>query len=65
MTFLLPPGIKGLKKEKEEEYKKYLKITPECSNELFVLVKDDIIKQITNMRDESTPVDLFSLFFLM
>ena len=45
MTFLLPPGIKGLKEEEEEEeYKIYLKITPECFNELFVLVKDDITK---------------------
>ena len=45
VTFLLPPGIKGLKEEEEEEeYKIYLKITPECFNELFVLVKDDITK---------------------
>ena len=44
VTFLLPPGIKGLKEEEEEVYKIYLKITPECFNELFVLVKDDITK---------------------
>ena len=30
--------------EEEEEYKNYLRITPEYFNELFVLVKDTIIK---------------------
>ena len=30
--------------EEEEEYKNYLRITPVCFDELFVLVKDDITK---------------------
>ena len=30
--------------EEEEEYKNYLRITPECFDKLFVLVKDDITK---------------------
>ena len=29
----------------EEEYKNYLKITPECLDELFVPVTDDITKK--------------------
>ena len=32
-----------------------MRITPECFNELFVLVKEDIAKQIINMRDARTP----------
>ena len=38
----------------EGEYKNYLRIIPECFDELFVLVKNDITKYITNMRDAST-----------
>ena len=30
--------------EEEEEYENYLRINPECVDDLFVLVKDDIIK---------------------
>ena len=30
--------------EEEEEYKHYLRMTPECFEELLVLVKDDITK---------------------
>ena len=32
-----------------------MRITPECFDELFVLVKEDIAKQTVNMRDASTP----------
>ena len=32
-----------------------MRITPECFDKLFVFVNDDITKQITNMRDASTP----------
>ena len=32
-----------------------MRITPECFDELFVLVINDITKKITNMRDASTP----------
>ena len=39
--------------EEKEEYKNYLRITPECFNKLFVLVKD-ITKKITNIKDAST-----------
>ena len=60
-------------------YKNYLRVTPKCFDELFALVKTDIIKQITNMRDTSTPklkfaakiflvhsfVVVFSYFFLI
>ena len=28
--------------EEKQEYENYLRITPECFNELFVLVKNDI-----------------------
>ena len=31
-----------------------MRIIPECFDELFVLVKNDITKYITNMRDAST-----------
>ena len=31
-----------------------MRITPECFDKLFILVKDNITKQITNMRDAST-----------
>ena len=48
--------------EEEEEYKHYLRMTPECFEELFVLMKDDITKYITKMRHAtSTP----KLIFLM
>ena len=30
--------------EEEEEYRNYLRITPECFDALFTLVKDDITK---------------------
>ena len=30
--------------QEEEEYNNYLRITPECFDELFVLVKGDITK---------------------
>ena len=30
--------------EEKEEHKNYLRIPPECFNELYVLVKDDITK---------------------
>ena len=54
-------------------------ITPECFNELFVLVRDNITLKITNMKDASTPkrnlaakifhvhsfVVLFSYIFLL
>ena len=30
--------------EEEEEYKNYLRMIPECFDDLFVLVKDDITK---------------------
>ena len=39
--------------EEKEEYKNYFRITPECFNKLFVLVKD-ITKKITNIKDAST-----------
>ena len=39
--------------EEKEEYKNYLRITPECFNKLFVLVKD-ITKKSTNIKDTST-----------
>ena len=75
MYILLP----GAHLEEKEEYKNYLSKTPECLDELFVLVKDNITKQITNMRDASTLklklaakifhvhsfVALFSRFFLI
>ena len=62
----------------EEEHIK-LRMTPECFDKLFVFVKDDIIKSLTNMRDASTSklnlatkifhvdsfVVLFSSFFLL
>ena len=65
--------------EEKEEYKNYLRITTECFDELFVLVKNDITQEITNMRDASTPkgklaakifhvhlfVVLFSYIFLL
>ena len=50
MYILLP----GVHLEEKEEYENYLRITPECFDKLFVLVKDNITKQITNMRDAST-----------
>ena len=46
--------VRGAHLEEKEEYKNYLSKTPECFDELFVLVKDNITKQITNMRDAST-----------
>ena len=33
-----------LEEEEEEECKNYLKITPECFDKLFILMKDDITK---------------------
>ena len=30
--------------EEEEEYKNYLRVTPECFDELFLLAKDNITK---------------------
>ena len=41
--------------EEEKEYKNYLRITPEYFDELFVLMKDGMTKEITNMRDASPP----------
>ena len=40
--------------EEEEEFQNYLRITPECFDKLFVLVRD-ITKKSTNMRDAITP----------
>ena len=44
-----------VRSKEEEEYKNYLRITSECFDELFVFVKDDTTKYITNVRDASTP----------
>ena len=41
--------------EEEEEYKNYLRITPECFDELFVLAKDDITTLTAIVRDVSAP----------
>ena len=41
--------------EKEQDSKNYLRIAPGSFDELFVLVRDDITKYITNMGDASTP----------
>ena len=41
--------------EEKEEYKIYLSITYECFDDLFVLKKDNVTKQTTNMRDASAP----------
>ena len=63
----------------KEDYENYLKIAPECLDELFVHFKDNITQQIKNMRDASTPrrklttkifhvnslVVLFSYIFLL
>ena len=40
--------------EEEEEYKNYLRITSECFDELFVIGRDNNIKEITNIRDGSS-----------
>ena len=40
--------------EEEEEYKNYLRITPECFDELFVLAKD-ITTLTAIVRDVSAP----------
>ena len=40
---------------RRKSVKNDLRITPECFNELFVLVKEDIAKQIINMKDARTP----------
>ena len=64
--------------EGEEEYKKYWRITPECFDKLFGVLKDDITKQIITMRNANTSnlkfaakklynhsfIVLFSWFFL-
>ena len=39
--------------DEEEEYENYLRITPECFDELLVLVKDSVTKLIANRRDTS------------
>ena len=39
--------------EEEEEYKNYFRINLECFDNLFVLAKDIITKQTTNMKDAS------------
>ena len=41
--------------EEEQEYKNYLRITPECFDGLFVLMRGSIIKQIANIGDASSP----------
>ena len=41
--------------EEKDEYKNYLMMTHECFDEFFVLVKDNITKQTTMMRDASAP----------
>ena len=41
--------------KEKEEYRIYLRITPECFDELLVLVKGNITKEATNMRDASAP----------
>ena len=41
--------------EEEEEYKNYLRITPKCFDELFVLAKDDITTLTAIVRDVSAP----------
>ena len=40
--------------EEEEEYKNYLRITSECFDELFLIGRDNNIKEITNIRDGSS-----------
>ena len=40
--------------EEEEEYKNYLRITSECFDELFVIGRDNNIKEITNIRAGSS-----------
>ena len=40
--------------EEEEEYKNYLRITSECFDELFIIGRDNNIKEITNIRDGSS-----------
>ena len=40
--------------EEEEEFKNYLRITSECFDELFVIGRDNNIKEITNIRDGSS-----------
>ena len=39
--------------EEEKQYKHYLRINPECFDELFVLAKDNITKLSAIMRDAS------------
>ena len=41
--------------EKEHECKNYFRIAPGSFDELFVLVRDDFTKYITNMGDARTP----------
>ena len=40
--------------QEKEDYQNYSRITPECFDKIFVLLKDDVTQQITNMRDAST-----------
>ena len=47
--------LSELRLEEEEEYKNYLRMTPGCFNELLELVKEDITKKPTNMRDAISP----------
>ena len=41
--------------EKEHECKNYFRIAPGSFDKLFVLVRDDFTKYITNMGDARTP----------
>ena len=41
--------------EEGEEYENYLRITPKCFDELFVLAKDDITTLTAIVRDVSAP----------
>ena len=47
--------LSELQIEEESEYKNYLRMSPECFDELFDLVKIDITKQNTNRRDTIPP----------